>query len=1134
MKKLLILLAVLFTVLPFGFAQVDTGNIQGSVTDPSGALVQGASVEATNAATGFKKVANSGTSGEFTIPSLPAGSYNVVITAPGFAALNMKAVVTVGGSTTLQPKVSMNASTTLEVSAAANEVQINTTNQEISEVITPRQIMSLPSLTRNPYDFVALSGNVSTDPNGSTGPNGVGVSINGLRSASTEILLDGVENVDAFSASVGQQIPLDSVAEFRIITNGFDAQYGRASGGIVNLATKSGTNSFHGSLYEYNRVSALASNTYNEDAINYVNRKNNLPQNPHDHFTRNQFGYSVGGPVLKDKLFFFSNTEWNRIRSAGAQNSVIPTASFIASSAPATQAFFKQYGSLAPGATLGATIPVAGFTGPDPLQTVSYIVPSDAGAGAPVNAYSSLDRVDYTVSEKLNLFLRYGLYHDVFQQGTNASSPYNGYNTGTTDHNQSFLLDVNYTLNPNLVSSSKISYSRLVNEQPLGTAPVGPTLYLNQGNTASVDTATGNQIAMPGYLPFSPGNAIPFGGPQNFYQFGEDLSYLHKAHSFHFGGQFIQLRDNRVFGAYENSVEQVAKGGTKEGAALTQLQSGSIYSFQGAINPQGKSSCATDASGKTIQTPACTLTLPATAPDFERENTFNDGNVYLSDSWKISSRFTVNAGIRWEYYGVQHNTNPNLESNFYFGKGATFFDQIRSGQVLTTPNSPIHALISQKFHNFAPRVGFAMDIFGDGKWALRGGYGISYERNFGNVTFNVIQNPPGYAVISLVSGIDVPKLPVYTDNAGPLAGSGSKAIPKVSLRAVDPNIPVAYSHQYDLSLEHQLAVGTVLKLEYSGSRGIHQYSIANVNQPYSGDLYEGDTHAGNRLNYQYSNINLREANGDSYFNSLNVNFESDRFASSGLQVTANYTLAHALDNLSSTFSQSYNNFNLGYLNPFNPSLDHGNADYDVRHRVVVAGTYQPKFLQFNNSSAFVRTLAGGLQFSPIFVANSGSAFTIYDCTNAFSGCPRIVNAPGLPKHGTPVENGNPNSYNYITLPAAAANPYTNPTYGISDLPTCTSGVCTQNPGMGRNQYHGPGFYNINLNAAKNFKFGERYNLQLRSEFYNLLNHHNFYIVPGSADFSTGNPVLAVKGSPQGQLNAADERRNVQLVVRLEF
>ena len=191
--------------------------------------------------------------------------------------------------------------------------------------------------------------------------------------------------------------------------------------------------------------------------------------------------------------------------------------------------------------------------------------------------------------------------------------------------------------------------------------------------------------------------------------------------------------------------------------------------FQSAIYPQGEFPCYRDIqTGKPIVTPACTLSLPVGSPAFNRNNIYNDGSFYIQDSWKLTSRLTVNLGIRWEYYGVQHNANPALDSNFYFGPGSSYQDQTRTGTIQIADQSPVGGLWAPSKHNWAPRVGLAYDVFGNGTLSFRGGYGISYERNFGNVTFNVIQNPPNYGVITLNSPTDIPVQPIYTNVAGPL------------------------------------------------------------------------------------------------------------------------------------------------------------------------------------------------------------------------------------------------------------------------------------------------------------------------------------------------------------------------------
>jgi hypothetical protein len=498
-------------------------------------------------------------------------------------------------------------------------------------------------------------------------------------------------------------------------------------------------------------------------------------------------------------------------------------------------------------------------------------------------------------------------------------------------------------------------------------------------------------------------------------------------HQFKFGGDYIQIRDNRVFGAYEDASKSLCAGGNISGGAAS-LVAGQIFQFEGASVPQGKFPCSKDASGNTIVTPECTLTLPVGPPAFGRNNRYNDGAWYVQDSWKVNPRLTLNLGLRWEYYGVQHNANPSLDSNFYLGSGANIYQQVRTGTVQIANQSPVGGLWAKDTNNYAPRVGFAWDVFGDGSTSLRGGYGMGYERNFGNVTFNVIQNPPNYAVVSLVAGSDVPVLPIFTDNSGPLAGTGTKALPGTSLRAVQQNLPTAYTQFWSASIDRQIMRNSVLSLEYSGSKGTGLYDIANLNDPGYGSAFLGDARAANRINYQYTNINYRGGNGFSNYNGINVKFSGNNIFNKGLQLLANYTWSHAIDNLSDTFSGGYSSqYVLGYTNPYAPGLDKGNADFDTRHRFVVSGVWDLPWMK-NASNAFARQALGGWSLSPVFKVHSGYPFSIYDCTNltgsSGSTCPRYVPGAPIPSSGhadagNPIP-GSPNLFAYLQLPLDAS------------------------------------------------------------------------------------------------------------------
>jgi outer membrane receptor protein involved in Fe transport len=1136
-----VLLLATFAFAGTAWAQTDTGQITGTISDATGAVLVGAKVAAKSVNTGLTRETTTNSAGIYTIPSLRADRYEVTIEASGFRKVTQHVEVSVGSRNEVSLQLEVGGKTeTVEVSGAAESITVNTENQTLGEVITGQQIDMLPtSPTRDPYALVGISGNVTED---NSSIRGAKFAINGMRSASTDILIDGTENVDAFKATVGQKVPLDSVQEFSVLTNNFTAEYGRGSGGVVNLVTKSGGNAFHGSAYEYNRVSHLSANT----------SQNNATSTPKSVFTRNDFGFAVGGPVVKNKLFFFNNTEWIRVRSSSSTDFTIIDPASVASLAPASQAFFTAHGKLASNVRTIATGPCSATLANSPTcDTVVFSAPSDAGGGNPQNTTMEVARVDYSFSSNTTLFGRYASYKELDFPGVVNSSPYDGYNTGQKNYDQNVEISLSHVFSPAWVNTAKAAFNRLNGPvQPLATAPISPTLYTD----ISVDSVTlsGNSfpLVFPGYNETAPGLGLPFGGPQNVYQFYDDLSWTIGRHQFKFGGQYIHLRDNRVFGAYENPVELL---GTDLNSGLGNLVSGSIYQFQGAVYPQGKFPCVNNATtGKPIVTPACTLTLPVGPPAFNRNFHYNDGSLYAQDSWKIVPRFTLNLGVRWEYYGVQHNANQALDSNFVMGSGATIFDQVRNGSVQLAKNGGVFG--KPLYRNFGPRVGFAWDVFGNGKTALRGGYAISYERNFGNVTFNAIQNPPNYAVVSLISAAanggvgDIPFLPVFLDTAGPLAGTGTKALPVVSQRAIDQNIKTAYAESWNLSVDHRVGRG-VFSVAYAGSHGLKLYDIANINPSTAGGVFLGDARAANRLNLQYSNMNFRSGHGYSHYDALNFKYGVTNLFNKGLGLSTNYTWSHALDNLSSTFSDgngatTSGKFQLGYLDEFNPQLNYGNADFDIRHRFNASWTWDLPWMKSSNN-AVAKNVLGGWGLGSILSIRSGSPFSIYDSTH-FNGTADPLWIPNVtvPTSGTPTSAGS-NLFNYIALPNTAGT-VNNLGVGLG-IPTCT-GLdhvgCTYTtngqPYPRRNQYVGPGNWNIDMNFYKNFKLTERFGLQFRGEFYNILNHSNQYVTTENLNVKSlsANKTPFVQTEKGGIYGVAgqptDERRNIQFALKLTF
>jgi len=1159
----------LLFITPRAAAQAETGQIAGTVSDPTGALVPNAQVTVVDVATNATRNSVSGADGAFTVSNLLPAVYKVRVTAQGFKTLEQQVEIVPGAKVGLDIKLEVGAaSTTVEVSASAATILVNTETQTVSQNISNQTLMALPiAVVSNPYSLVVTSGNVSEDdPSG----RGVGVAINGMRSETTNVLLDGASNNDEFVAARGQAIPIDSVQEFNFLTSDFTAEYGRVGGGVVNLTTKSGTNDFHGSVYEYNRISDLASNSF-------YNNANTLAKGI---YARNEFGYSVGGPVKKDKLYFFQSTEWTRVRSSSPSINYIVDPALVALSAPATQNFYATRGAkLVPGATVTAVVtrqdafnlgedpcgtsPAPGDPcGSIPMSTamfdkVAFNVPTDAGGGAPQNTYDLVGRGDWNISNKTTLYGRYALYSEVDFPGYVTSSPYAGYNTGQTLHDNNIVVSLTHTFSPTLVSQTKAVYERLNTVQPLGTNPQGPTIYTNGTGEGSFLNYT---VAFPGYNPYSPGTGIPFGGPQNFSEIYEDFSKIHGKHDFRFGGTYTYIHDNRTFAAYGTPGEGLSASSGIADDSMDNFISGTLESFTGAVNPEGHYPCAETDSPFTayvggnpqpIATPECTVTLPTSQPQFSRSNRYNEGALYLQDSWKATRRFTVNMGVRWEYFGTQHDKNPNLDSNFYpdFSQPSLPL-AIAYGNVSTTPQSNIDGIWGKSWHNFGPRLGFAWDVFGNGKTSLRGGWGISYIRNFGNVTFNIFENPPNYAVVSLFGSAGTP-LPITTSVLGPFSGSsGSIPLGSVELRAVNPKITTAYADTFNLDLQREVVPNVVVDIGYSGSKGVHLYDIANVNRPGAGNIYgtyNGADGPCNGAGYipacaqglastQYTFINYRSDNGFSNYSSLNTRVTVRNVHHTGLTLVANWTWGHAIDNLSDTFSGSSNDINLGYLDPFDPKLDKGDAQFDNRQRIAISGIWEVPF--FHSFHGVAKEIFDGWQFAPIFTARTGNPYSIYDETNDFFYAPFVMLSSPLPRNPQkPIPMaGIPDNYSILNECTEPLNPpnfgtcaynssYVNPIVGYSDWGPFPSNM------TGRDSFRSPGDWNIDFGVHKVFKITERYNLEFRGEMFNMANHANLYV---SNESYGGGAVINGPYDPPYIPADYNGNRNVQLAVRLTF
>jgi hypothetical protein len=740
---------------------------------------------------------------------------------------------------------------------------------------------------------------------------------------------------------------------------------------------------------------------------------------------------------------------------------------------------------------------------------VHYSVPQDAGGGLPQNTYNYVLRGDYQRSDRTQFLVRFVGWNLDEPLGAVFYSPYSNYDVGELDNDYAVLGGFTHVYSPTLVSSGRVSFSRINLNEYTTEAGLTPALYFS-----SAAQVNGYNVDLPGDQ-----LSLPLGGPQNVIQWNQDFNWNRGGHEFKLGAQTLYIQANRTLGAYAEASEQLAGSVAGDSTGYAGFLSGTVGTFSAAVNPEGRF-------------PGETISTPLTQPSFARSDRFHDWAGYGQDSWRATRKLTLNYGMRYEYYGVQHNNKPTLDSNFYYGSGDSYADQIRSGAVYTVPDSPIHGLWEPSYGTLGPRLGFAYDPSGSGKTVLRGGWGISYERNFGNVTFNVIQNPPNYAVV-VQNGV-----PVSISNLGTLAGaSGEITLPSTSLRHVGQNIHTAQTQFWSLTVEKQIAPQTVVSAVYLGARGLHLYDVKNINGLGSGNYLAGDDYANaglTRLNSTYSNINSRGSNGDSYYEAVNLRLATRNLFATGLSATANYTYGHAIDDLSSTFSETNPGFNLGYTNPFDPGYDRGSSDLDIRQRFVLAPIFQTPW--FSKNMRLKGQLLGNWIATGIYTVRSGTPFTYYDSTYNLGDYYNIVRyVPSLPISNWKYTKSN-------GLVPGAVNQY----YLASSLPM---GKKIVNDAIGgysnwafpalapeRNSFVGPGAWNLDLAVGKEFLAGEKLSVELRAEGFDILNHHNLYVLETLADAANFRAVTPTITARKGGVNgsASEERRFGQFSMKISF
>ncbi len=1088
--------------------------------DSQQASVPDASVTLQSVNKGLTRHTSTNVDGTYGFDLVPPGKFTLQAEAMGLATRTVQVEVVV--ATPVRADIVLGVESLKQAVQIYGEsgVSVQTENTGLGRTINPAQVSEFPSLTRSPYDFMAILPGAAP----SNDLLGVGFVVNGARTQSASYLLDGGENNDAFMSAPAMDVPLDAIEEFSVQTNHFSAEYGRNSGFIASIVTKSGSNDLHGSLYEYVRNSALAANTFD-------NKAHGLPP---PEFNRNQFGGTLGGPFHRNKLYFFASIEPIVVRSRGPNQFYVPTPQLLAVSAPGTQSIFERYplpanrsttdiflrticpfGTDCPSGAGQVTIPAYAFT--------SRTGPQDAGAGFPQNTTLATGRLDWLIGGTTQLFIRYA-----FESKNESAIVYQPYSKSLDvpeyGHNQNFVLNLIRTWTPHLATETRFVYSRVTGDpdrfggsNPMVPNPPSPSFLIQNESQVTL-----------------PVGAEPFGGPANTYQFFQTVTWAHEPHALKFGAQFVQLRDNRTYG-----VGEIADA---EFLNTQQFVDGILNVYALAINPQG-------------HYPGQYVDPPFGPPSFTRHFRYNEPALFIEDTWKLTPRFTLTAGLRWEYFGVLHSPGAEhpLDSNFYGPATGVILDRIANGQFLRTidaPGSLQGNFYSPYYKNFAPRLGVAYDLFGDGGTVIRAGAGLFNDRRVGWELFRVALNPPSYS-LTLLTG--VPMKAALLDNQYASFPDAPILLDRSDTKPIDTELRPAYVVSWNATIEHQLARTMVLGASYLGSSGSRLYSVDNLSRSGSGGLLDpscvdtryaadGTTPLGPDytncpgLNPQVSSLVMRGNAAHSSFEALQLRLDSRRVPRWGVQFGANYTWSHSIDNSSiSGTSGSISDVGAGFLDAFNPSLDRGSSDFDQRHRFALYWIWELPWGRKANSWQG-RYLLGGWEISGILSYQTGQPFTIAD-----SGVPDLTSERTRPRLTGPMprvgklipDAQSPNSFLYLPI-----NVVYDPNSGICMANTapfaCENSVNGPFNGMlPRNAFRQPGTYFQNTAIMKNIAMPkERMRLQFRAEFYNLFNHPNLYVNAGTPDVNSLTFAPALGSQVPGV--TASFKDNRQIVLALKF
>lgn len=1147
--KLLIVL-LLFSFALVSFAQ-DTGQLTGSVKDSSGASVAGAQVTVSSPERGIRRETKTNRDGEYLVSGLPAGSYNLAIAASGFKTYQATNII-------LRVAQKARADAGLEVGAAATEVtvegsgigQVETQSAELSGVVTAKQITQLELNGRNFTQLATLVpgvNNQSGQDEGTVGITGnVSFSFNGGRTEYNNWELDGGDNMDNGSNSSLNVYPsVDAIQEVKVLTSNYGAQYGRSGSGTVEVETKSGTRQFHGDLYEFVRNDVF-------NARNYF--QSQVPP-----YKKNDFGYTVGGPVFfgsfynreKDKTFFFWSQEWRRDRVPGANfNTTVPTAAERAG----------DFSDVCPGPdcpNIGPIVPVSPVG-----QALLALIPApnlgtntfQAAPIQPTNWREELFRIDHNFSSKLRAMFRYT--HDTWEtisptsQWTGSSFPtvqsdFKGPATSlvarlTANPTPTLLNEFTFSYTTDHISFTSTGFPNPNAWKLPANFPMGYLFQNGAGGKLPVINVAAGQVSYNSIFE-DPNSEWPE-GPYNSnptYTFRDNITKSLGRHNLQFGAYYVAAQKNErssLLVSGELSFNPTAPNST--GNAFADMLMGNIAAFSQGSN------------------------------NLKFYNRYKIFEPYVQDDWRVNDKLTLNLGLRVSMFGTyreKYKHAYNWDPTHFNPANAPQIDTDGSitgfpGALVPGTGDPFNGLVQcgtngvpvscMKGHLFnpAPRIGFAYDPTGRGKTALRGGYGIFFEHMNGNEGNTEALEGQSSPLLQTVTQYNI----VGYENIG---GTNVGATPTFPHNFISiPNKAVwPYIQQWHLDVQQEVLKNTVMTVSYVGSKGTHLNRQLNLNQilplPLSQNPYlpgeaigpndcstfmtpSGATITGQaainlavacgsdpnpyRPHYGIGNITRLEDKASSIYHALQV---SARRNIGALQLNLAYTWSHSIDD-------SSDRYDAGFVDSYNPSANRASSSFNIRHMLNVGYIWD---LPFFKQPGVMNTVLGGWQFSGITSWQTGTPFSAVNNVNFPDNAGVAAGSIAAGSYADIV--GDPNA----NIPKDQLANY-GPLVANPNAFAAPRGLTFGN--SGRNRLRNPGFTNFNMALFKRFAIKERSAFEFRAEAFNVFNHTEWAPLAGDAGSAAYNGLTSATNgfgsSTFLRIGAAHAPRILQLGAKFIF